>query len=315
MTTMLGVLLLAGGAVAIYLGMTQRGLVPAGEAADEYLRSLDTYEEETDEYQILLRQPFLSRVVRPLSASLLAMLGGVLPGNYRDRVHHALIRAGLSGQFRAEEIISLQVLGGLIGGIIGILIVATGTIGGGMGILAAIFFPVAGAQVSKSWLDRKVEERVTAILRDLPDTLDLLAISVEAGMAFEGALNVVCDNFSSPLADEFGRTLREMELGLPRREALQNLKKRTEVPELSNFVLTLTQADALGMPVGRVLKTAAEEGRIRRRQAAREMAAKLPVKILFPLVLFIFPAIFVVLMGPAASDIMDSFSSGAFGGG
>jgi tight adherence protein C len=315
MMTMLGVLLLTGGAVALYLGLTRRDLLPAGEAADEYLRSLETYDEETDEFKVLLTQPFLSRVVRPMSASLLRMAGGVLPGNYRDRVHHALIRAGLSGQFRAEEIISLQVLGGLVGGLLGVLVVATGAISGGMGILAAVVAPVAGAQLPKSWLDRKVDERVTAILRDLPDTLDLLAVSVEAGMAFEGALSVVCDHFSSPLADEFGRTLREMELGLPRREALQNLKKRTEVPELSNFVLTLTQADALGMPIGRVLKTAAEEGRIRRRQAAREMAAKLPVKILFPLVLFIFPAIFVVLLGPAASDIMDSFNSGAFSGG
>ena len=314
MTTMLGVLLLAAGAVAMYLGLTRRALVPAGEAADEYLRSLETYEEETDEFKVLLQQPFLSRVVRPMSASLLGMLGGALPGNYRDRVHHALIRAGLAGQFRAEEIISLQILGGLIGALLGVLLVASGLVSGGMGIALAVLLPFLAAQAPKSWLDRKVEERVASILRDLPDTLDLLAISVEAGMAFEGALNVVCQNFSSPLADEFGRTLREMELGLPRREALQNLKRRTEVPALSNFVLTLTQADALGMPIGRVLKTAAEEMRNRRRQWAREKAAKLPVKILFPLVLFIFPSIFIVLLGPAASQIVESFSSGAFGG-
>jgi tight adherence protein C len=168
---------------------------------------------------------------------------------------------------------------------------------------------MVGVQLPKSWLDRKVDDRRDDIRRDLPDTLDLLAISVEAGMGFEGALGVVCDNFNSPLADEFARTLREMELGLPRRDALHNLKRRTEVPELSNFVLTLTQADALGMPVGRVLKTSAEEMRSKRQQWAREKAAKLPVKILFPLVLFIFPAIFVVLLGPAASDI-----GGAFGG-
>ena len=99
-----------------------------------------------------------------------------------------------------------------------------------------------------------------------------------------------------------------MELGLPRREALQNLRKRTEVPELSNFVLTLTQADALGMPIGRVLKTSADGDALEAPQWAREKAAKLPVKILFPLILFIFPAIFVVLLGPAASDI-----GGAFG--
>jgi tight adherence protein C len=216
--------------------------------------------------------------------------------------------AGVAHQFRAEEIISLQVLGGVIGFLLGAWLVGSGMIGGGAGILTLAVLPIVGGYAPKSWLDRKVQDRKDSIRRDLPDTLDLLAISVEAGMGFEGALGVVCENFTSPLADEFARTLREMELGLPRREALQNLRKRTEVPELSNFVLTLTQADALGMPVGRVLKTSATEMRSKRQQWAREKAAKLPVKILFPLILFIFPAIFVVLLGPAASDI-----GGAFG--
>ena len=314
MGSLLGVLFLVGGLGAVVYGLTQRGLVPAGEAADEYLRSLDLADEdEIDQYQALLAQPFLSRVVRPVSASLLSLLGGVLPSNYRDNMHRQLTRAGLTGQFRAEEIISMQVLGGLGGGLLGALVLLTHTVTGGMGILAAVVLPVCGAQLPKSWVDRKVDDRVKEIRRDLPDTLDLLAISVEAGVGFEGAMGVVCESFSSPLADEFARTLREMELGLPRREALQNLKKRTEVPELSNFVLTLTQADALGMPVGRVLKGAADEMRSKRRQWAREVAAKLPVKILFPLVLFIFPSIFVVLLGPAASDIMKSF--GSSGGG
>ena len=122
-------------------------------------------------------------------------------------------------------------------------------------------------------------------------------------MGFEGALDVVCTHFSSPLADEFSRTLREMELGLSRRDALQNLKRRTEVPDLSNFVLAMTQADALGMPIGRVLKTQAAEMRLKRRQWAREKAGKLPVKILFPLVFLIFPAILVVILGPAVAGI------------
>ena len=126
-------------------------------------------------------------------------------------------------------------------------------------------------------------------------------------MGFEGALGVVCDNFTSPLADEFARTLREMELGLPRREALQNLKKRTEVPELSNFVLTLTQADALRMPVGRVLKTPADEMRTKRQQRAREQAPKRSVKILLPSIRFIFRAAFLVRLGRAASDIGGAF--------
>ena len=130
-------------------------------------------------------------------------------------------------------------------------------------------------------------------------------------MGFEGALDVVCQNFDSPLAQEFSRTLREMELGLPRRDAFQNLKRRTEVPELSNFVLALLQADALGIPIGRVLKTQAAEMRNKRRQWAREKAGKLPVKIMFPLVCFIFPAILVIVLGPAGFQPERTPGSGA----
>ncbi|MFZ6002389.1 MAG: type II secretion system F family protein [Actinomycetota bacterium] len=303
-----GLLLLLSGAGIAIAGLARADQSDDPASAGAYLRSLDEDEEVPDEFERLLAQPFLSRVIRPIAGWILSLLGSALPSRYRDRIQTQLLHAGLSGRLRAEEVISLQVLGAAVGFIAGVLVVATGLVGGGMGALLVAVLPLVGAQLPKSWLDRAVAERVDAIRRDLPDTLDLLAISVEAGVGFEGALGVVCDNFESPLADEFARTLREMELGLPRREALQNLKKRTEVPELSNFVLTLTQADALGMPVGRVLKTSAEEMRSKRRQWARERAAKLPVKILFPLVLFIFPAIFVVLLGPAASDI-----GGAFG--
>jgi tight adherence protein C len=304
----LAVLLVIGGVALVVAGVAQRPAPEGAEGAEAYLRSLDREVDEADEFQLLLAQPFLSRVVRPVAGSILSLLGGVLPRNYRESIHTKLVHGGVAGQFRAEEIISLQVLGGVIGFLLGAWIVGSGAIGGGTGLLMLVGLPVLGAQAPRSWLDRKVQERKDSIRRDLPDTLDLLAISVEAGMGFEGALGVVCENFASPLADEFARTLREMELGLPRREALQNLRKRTEVPELSNFVLTLTQADALGMPIGRVLKTSATEMRSKRQQWAREKAAKLPVKILFPLILFIFPAIFVVLLGPAASDI-----GGAFG--
>src|SRR5581483_1406310 len=163
--------------------------------------------------------------------------------------------------------------------------------------------PVLGAFYPNARLSTAMKQRQEQLLKDLPDTLDLLAISVEAGVGFEGALGVVCDHFDSPLAEEFSRTLKEMELGLPRRDALQNLKKRTEVPELSNFVLALLQADAPGIPIGRVLKTQAAEMRNKRRQWAREKAGKLPVKIMFPLVCFIFPAVLVIVLGPAGSSI------------
>lgn len=307
MGSAMAILFLLAGAGLVIAGLMRRDPDDSSTDAGTYLRSLDDSGEAPDEFDRLLAQPFLSRVIRPVAEHVLSLFGAVLPRNHRERVQTQLLHAGLAGQFRAEEIISLRILAALTGMVGGLFIVGSGVVGGGSGIVLLVGLPVAGAQLPKSWLDRKVEERIDAIRRDLPDTLDLMAISVEAGVGFEGALGVVCDNFTSPLADEFARTLREMELGLPRREALHNLKRRTEVPELSNFVLTLTQADALGMPVSRVLKTSAEEMRSKRRQRAREKAAKLPVKILFPIVVFIFPAIFVVLLGPAASDIQGAF--------
>jgi tight adherence protein C len=209
---------------------------------------------------------------------------------------------------RAEDFIVMQILAG-VGGVgfgLAYFLLSPGSMtlrAGALLLLGAV-----GVLGPRSWLARKITARKHSIFMDLPDVLDLLAISVEAGVGFEGALDIVCRHFDSPLSREFSRTLREMELGLPRREALQNLKKRTEVPELSNFVLALTQADALGMPVGRVLHTQATEMRSKRRMYAREKAGKLPVKMLFPMMAFIFPAILIVVLGPAASGISKAFA-------
>ena len=193
---------------------------------------------------------------------------------------------------------------GLGGGVLLGLLLAKTAGYTGFGLLRmVVILGAMGVFAPVAWLRRKQDERQASIKRDLPDVLDLLAISVEAGVGFEGAVEVVTRHFDSPLAVEFSRMLQEMELGLPRREALQNLKRRTEVPELSNFVLILVQADALGMPIGRVLRTQAVEMRLKRRQWAREKAARLPVKILVPLTLFILPALFVVILGPAAMSI------------
>jgi len=290
------------GAAMVYAGVSQRAAAPADDPG-AYLRSLDTDLEETDEFAQLLAEPFLTRVLRPLGTGALRSIASLLPVNYRDEMRQKLVYAGWATKYRPEEIITAQVLLGITGFAVGLGYVALTAPSTGIAILMLIGLPVIGAVYPNVRVTRQVRERQGQILKDLPDTLDLMAISVEAGVGFEGALAIVCEHFDSPLAEEFSRTLQEMELGLPRREALQNLKKRTEVPELSNFVLALTQADALGMPIGRVLKTQAAEMRTKRRQWAREKAAKLPVKILFPLILFIFPPVFVIVLGPAAAKI------------
>jgi tight adherence protein C len=271
--------------------------------AEAVLAELDTEPTVLDEFTSRLKEPIATRLLRPLAGSLADKISGLVPRRRAEQIRHKILIAGVSSKVGPEEFVVLQGIGLGAGILLGLLVGKTsGYSGFGLlrivAILAAIglFLPVA-------WLRRKQDERQQSIRRDLPDVLDLLAISVEAGVGFEGAVEVVTRHFDSPLATELGRLLQEMELGLPRREALQNLKRRTEVPELSNFVLILVQADALGMPIGRVLRTQAVEMRLKRKQWAREKAARLPVKILLPLTIFILPALFVVILGPAAMSI------------
>jgi len=297
-------LVVGAGAAAIAVGLAQ-ARHPAFDPAD-YLRDLDRAD-GVDEFEIRLSEPFVNRVLLPAGGRVLGSLGRVSPVGQRDKIHHQLVLAGLDARIRAEELIALQFVTTALGLLVGIAYAVFGGSSRGFSLMIVLLLTAVGYLAPQSWLTRKVSERKESIFLDLPDVLDLLAISVEAGVGFEAALDIVCQHFTSPLAVEFSRTLKEMELGLPRREALQNLKRRTEVPELSNFVLALVQADALGMPIGRVLHTQAAEMRTKRRQWAREKAGKLPVKILFPLVLFIFPGVMIIVLGPAFATIGKSF--------
>lgn len=230
----------------------------------------------------------------------------LLPQAYVQRLRARLETAGRSRTAGAEEIAAAQVILALTGLAIAVGFVLVLSPSATLSIAVLVLLPVSGALAPKASVERAARERQSIVRRDLPDVLDLLAISVEAGLGFDAALDLASRNFEGPLADELRRALREMELGASRRDALFALKRRVDVAELSTFVLSLTQADALGMPIGRVLHTQAAELRLRRRQWAREKAGKMPIKILFPLVGFIFPAILVVLLGPAAVSIMEA---------
>jgi tight adherence protein C len=299
----LGMVTVLGGMVA-FVGLA-RNRRPAFNVA-EYFQDLDASAGTggpVDVFEAELAQPFWVRVVQPFSGKALKSVTRLTPSNYLESTHRKLLLGGLTGSMRAEEFVIAQSAATALLTVAALFYVIVGQPIPRYGIMALVMAPVVGWCLPASWLARKVKERQDAILKDLPDTLDLLAISVEAGMGFEGALEIVVQHFNSPLSQEFSRTLHEMELGLPRRDAFQNLKRRTQVPELSNFVLALLQADALGIPIGRVLKTQAVEMRNKRRQWAREKAAKLPVKMLFPLIGFVFPAIMVVILGPAVAGI------------
>jgi tight adherence protein C len=270
---------------------------------DAVLADLDRGDTAIDPYAERVAVPLIPRLLQPIGEQAIGLVRALLPSNYLNRFRQKLLVAGLADRLTAEEFFALQAVG-VAGGIFVGLVVGLVAGWGVVGLLrSAALFGVVGAVVPVQWLQKSRDRRQAQIRRDLPDILDLLAISVEAGVGLEGAIAVVGGQFDTPLAHELSRMLREMELGVSRRVALQNMKARVDVPDVSNFVLSLVQADALGMPIGRVLRTQANEMRLRRRQWAREKAGKLPVKIIFPLITFIFPALFVVVLGPAVMSI------------
>ncbi len=157
------------------------------------------------------------------------------------------------------------------------------------------------------YLYQKAYDRTQRISRDLPDAIDLMTISVESGLGFDAAVQQVARNFEGPVADEFARVLREMQIGQGRSAALRAMAERTDVADLKSFVSAMVQADSFGIPIAQVLRVQSQEMRVKRRQRAEEKAQQVPVKITVPLIFFILPCLFVAVMGPAAIGIMDSF--------
>ena len=187
------------------------------------------------------------------------------------------------------------------GALIGLALAAVG------GIASIILVPVLGAigfAAPDTVLSSRIRSRREAIRAALPDALDLLAVSVEAGLGFDGAVTKLTEHMSGPLVDEFGLLLSEIRMGESRQTALKNMSERVGAPEFSAFVRAVVQADQLGISLGRILRVQAADTRLRRQAAAEEKAMKAPIKMLFPTVIFIFPAMFIVLLGPALMNIL-----------
>jgi tight adherence protein C len=173
-------------------------------------------------------------------------------------------------------------------------------------ILLTAATAVIGFYVPNLWLNMRISQRKREILRALPDGLDMLNVCVGAGLGFDAALSRVGEIWHTPLADEFNRVVAEGRLGKPRRQALLDMAKRTDVLEVENFVATIVQADQLGVSIAKVLRTQAEQMRIVRRQRAEEAARQATIKLLFPLVFLIFPSMLAVLLGPAIPQVINT---------
>lgn len=270
----------------------------------ESLRRLEGYQVASERDQELL-QTFDERVLGPVGETFVGIGKRFTPTGYLDKVRAKLIQAG-KPVTNADSFIALKFLAVVL---VPVWIILFWVV---FGLRGMAFLVVFAALCFISFLlpdlvlSRQVDERKHAIAVALPDLLDLLTISVEAGLGFEQALDRTTTAIPGPLSMEFQRMLKEMRLGTSRADSLRALDERTDVPELRSFVLAMLQADTFGVSISRLLRTQADEMRIKRRQRAQEQAQKAPVKMLFPLVFCIFPSIFVVVLGPAVIAITEN---------
>jgi tight adherence protein C len=252
--------------------------------------------------ELELQQPFIERTLRPLANRLSGSVSRVTSTSFSERTERRLALAGNPGDMRIADWLGIKAIGAIVGtAVFFILFFVVGVLGLPI-FVRIILLPVGalfGYTIPEFWLGRKVRQRQHAILLMIPDALDLLTISVRAGLGFDAALGKVVEKLQGPLSDEFRRALAEVRVGKARRDALRDIVPRTEVVPLTNFIGAIIQAEQLGVSISKVLQVQSEQLRIERRQRAEEMAAKAPIKMLFPLVGCIFPSLFIVILGPA----------------
>ncbi len=260
--------------------------------------------------ELELQLPFFERTIRPLAQRISGAASRMTTAGYTERIEKRLALAGYPGGMRTAEFLGLRLIvagiGAGVGALVGLLFIG-GFVGAVIGLALGFLF---GYLAPDFWLGRRIRARQQQILLQIPDALDLLTISVRAGLGFDAALAKVVEKTEGPLADEFRRALAEVRVGRVRREALRDIVARTEVPALSNFIGAVIQAEQLGVAISKVLQIQSEQLRIERRQRAEELAAKAPIKMLFPLVGCIFPSMFIVLLGPAMIQIIASLGTG-----
>jgi tight adherence protein C len=267
--------------------------------------------------EIELQQPFLDRTLRPLAARLSGGVSRFTSASFTQSTEKRLAMAANPGELRVADWLGIKAISSVVFAILFFLVftflLGTGAV---LGLLLGVAGIAFGYIAPEFWLGRRVRARQHAILLQIPDALDLLTISVRAGLGFDAALGKVVEKLIGPLTDEFRRALAEVRMGKARRDALRDIVARTEVTPLTNFIGAIIQAEQLGVSISKVLQVQSEQLRIERRQRAEEMANKAPIKMLFPLVGCIFPSLFVVILGPAIILIVKNLAGpGGPGGG
>ncbi|HYN63271.1 MAG TPA: type II secretion system F family protein [Candidatus Limnocylindrales bacterium] len=290
--------LAAAAVLLITIGVTAR---PPKDAVQARLEQLVAQPKTLEEFE--LQQPFFERVLRPLIKRLSRYGRSGDQGGVIARTDSKLEKAGYPGGLRGADWMGVKILCTIVFAVIffflGLLIGKAA-----FGFIAALLGAAVGFLGPEFWLGSQIRKRGMAMILQLPDALDLLTISVEAGLGFDAALAKVVEKMEGPLVNEFRQALAEIRMGRTRRDALRDIVARADAQPVSNFIGAIVQAEQLGVPIAKVLQIQSQQLRIERRQRAEEAAAKAPVKMLFPMVGCIFPTIFIVILGPAVIAVM-----------
>ena len=304
-------MLLIMGALLVFvsLGLVGSAMRSGAGASTGVTRSIELIEAMTNaprELTAELDKTFSERVLAPLQNRFVGIGRRFSGADSSERIRHKLDLAGNPPGWTVERVLSGKIMGAIAGFAAGLLF--SFMLGGTLTrVLVVVGVTLAGFFAPTFYLYQKAYDRSARIRRELADSIDLLTISVESGLGFDAALQQVAHNTDGPLADELSRVLREMQIGSSRAEALRALAERSNLTELRSFVSAMVQADAFGIPIANVLRVQSSEMRVKRRQRAEEKAQQVPVKMTIPLIFCILPALFLVVMGPAAIHIMDNF--------
>jgi tight adherence protein C len=311
MTTAILILGIAGIFAGLFLSLTAMGVFTnEARGVSKSLAVMEAFSAAPEAMKKELDPSFNDRVLTPVLGRFVGLGRRLTPNDYAERIQSKLDVAGNPPGMTVDRIVSLKVVGIGVGVGVGVLLAVLLDWSAVRWILAAAGGGVLGYYAPNLYLYQKGHDRTEKMQRALPDALDLLSISVEAGLGFDAALSQVARNTEGPLAQELARVLQEMQIGLGRSAALRALGERSTLPDLRSFTSAMVQADSFGIPVGQVLRVQSAEIRLKLRQRAEEQAQKVPVKIMIPLVLFILPCLFIAVIGPAIIRMMSTFGSG-----
>ena len=306
------IVLLAVMGIAV-LGLIFAGLASSTRSEDVAVRLEEFASRSTPITleEIELSQPFSQRVIKPILEGAAGFITRFAPANALENARHHLELAGRPYNWGPTEFFGFRALAALLLGVFAFLLVTVAGRPFGTRMISTLVGVGLGYMLPVLWLRSKIRRSQDEVVKALPDALDLLTICVEAGLGFDAAMAKVAEKWDNELSRAFGRVIQEIRLGKLRREALREMDRNLEVTDITSFAAAIIQADQLGVSIAKVMRIQSEQMRIRRRQRAEEKAHQAPVKMLFPMVFLIFPAIYVVLLGPAVLVVMESGVLGA----